>query len=497
MKKLFFILAACCLLAVPAVASDVVVSGTQSTQIPFNPSSIGASRSITVTATSTSATVTSSAAFPAAIVGKSGFTVTIGGVYYTVAAVASTSSLTLTTAFTGSTGSATMVLFPYTLLRAYATAGFQSSTLTTSTATVSVTNNSQTVTSSAAFPSMYVGVAGGFQVLIGSVPYQVLYVASTSSLTLATAYAGSTGSATMTFDGIAENVQPSAPGSGNWYKEVAVSVVNTGSGNILYYPSFVLPATTNALINNQARFVLGFYRPDNSSLGFFGCGAITQLAIPTSTPTTLTAICNYNSPGGVVPPNTEVYTKSQIDQRLPSCTAGQGITFTTSGNVLSCGTAGVGSVTSVGLSLPASVFSVSGTPVTTSGTLTGSFATQTANTVFAGPTSGGAATPAFRALVAADIPTTGLTLTATQTSSNYTVLTTDWLVSVNATAASRTATLYAASGNSGKLVSVCKVDTTVNTVVISDGSTTLATIYAPEACVQLMSNGSAWKIQSY
>lgn len=64
---------------------------------------------------------------------------------------------------------------------------------------------------------------------------------------------------------------------------------------------------------------------------------------------------------------------------------------------------GVGSVTSVGLSLP-SIFSVSGSPVTGSGTLTGTLATQTANTVFAGPTTGVAATPTFRALVAADIP---------------------------------------------------------------------------------------------
>jgi hypothetical protein len=62
-----------------------------------------------------------------------------------------------------------------------------------------------------------------------------------------------------------------------------------------------------------------------------------------------------------------------------------------------------GGVTSVGLSLP-SIFSVSGSPVTTSGTLTGTLQTQTANFVFAGPTSGGAATPAFRALVASDIP---------------------------------------------------------------------------------------------
>lgn len=65
---------------------------------------------------------------------------------------------------------------------------------------------------------------------------------------------------------------------------------------------------------------------------------------------------------------------------------------------------GSGSVTSVGLSLPG-VFTVSGSPVTTSGTLTGTLATQAANVVWAGPTSGGAAAPTFRAMVEADVPT--------------------------------------------------------------------------------------------
>ena len=60
-------------------------------------------------------------------------------------------------------------------------------------------------------------------------------------------------------------------------------------------------------------------------------------------------------------------------------------------------------VTSVGLSAP-SFLTVSGSPVTTSGTLTLALATQTANTVFAGPTTGIAAAPTFRALVAGDIP---------------------------------------------------------------------------------------------
>ena len=65
---------------------------------------------------------------------------------------------------------------------------------------------------------------------------------------------------------------------------------------------------------------------------------------------------------------------------------------------------GAGTVSSVALDLPTALFDVTGSPVTTSGTLTATLDSQTANYVFAGPTSGGAATPGFRALVASDIP---------------------------------------------------------------------------------------------
>lgn len=63
----------------------------------------------------------------------------------------------------------------------------------------------------------------------------------------------------------------------------------------------------------------------------------------------------------------------------------------------------VGTVTSVALSLP-SIFSVTGSPISSAGTLTGTFNTQTANTVFAGPSSLGPSIPTFRSLVSADIP---------------------------------------------------------------------------------------------
>jgi len=65
--------------------------------------------------------------------------------------------------------------------------------------------------------------------------------------------------------------------------------------------------------------------------------------------------------------------------------------------------AGTGTVTSVGLSLP-SIFTVTNSPVTISGTLTGSLVTQSANTVFAGPGSGSPNVPTFRLLGENDIP---------------------------------------------------------------------------------------------
>lgn len=62
-----------------------------------------------------------------------------------------------------------------------------------------------------------------------------------------------------------------------------------------------------------------------------------------------------------------------------------------------------GSVTSVGLALPASVFSVSGSPVSISGTLTGTLISQSANHFFAAPNmvSG---IPVFRQILIGDLP---------------------------------------------------------------------------------------------
>jgi hypothetical protein len=63
---------------------------------------------------------------------------------------------------------------------------------------------------------------------------------------------------------------------------------------------------------------------------------------------------------------------------------------------------GSGTVTSVGISLP-SIFTVTGSPVTSVGTLTGTLASESANTIFAAP-NGSAGAPSFRAIVGGDLP---------------------------------------------------------------------------------------------
>ncbi len=67
-----------------------------------------------------------------------------------------------------------------------------------------------------------------------------------------------------------------------------------------------------------------------------------------------------------------------------------------------------GTVTSVALTAP-NILSVAGSPVTSAGTIALSLATQAANIVFAGPVSGAAAAPTFRALDADDLPAIDLT----------------------------------------------------------------------------------------
>lgn len=156
-----------------------------------------------------------------------------------------------------------------------------------------------------------------------------------------------------------------------------------------------------------------------------GNGAIFSAATPTDVATTLgnqTANKFYSGPvtGAASAPTFRAINSTDLgytatgqilynrsDGTMTPLTIGSsGQVLTVAGGVPTYATPTTGTVTSVALSVP-SPFTISGSPVTGAGTLTVSLANQTANTFYAGPSSGSAAAAAFRAMAVADLPAIG------------------------------------------------------------------------------------------
>lgn len=195
------------------------------------------------------------------------------------------------------------------------------------------------------------------------------------------------GSANMTYDGtvfqVAQSVNPRIrsyrSSTGAAYMEVA-NTSNTWQWYINGSNAGMEPdiANGNFDFRNLANTVLFRF---NFASGIFENLAGTTIRV-TGKAGTATGLTGFDSSSG-----------------LTTVALGAGLSITS--GTLAATT--LGTVTSVGLSLPA-IFSVSGSPVTTTGTLTASLATQVANTVFAGPSAGVDAAPTFRTLVADDVP---------------------------------------------------------------------------------------------
>lgn len=153
--------------------------------------------------------------------------------------------------------------------------------------------------------------------------------------------------------------------------------------------------------------------------GIWQVVSVSGLNVVVTTPYTLAAIAN---PGSYVSSTASAQASSALTNPFFTDTLGNFKFYSASGvftvqiydtlsritplvlldqNVVAGG--GAGSVTSVALTVPAE-FTVSGSPITASGTLAVTKANQNANLVYAGPSSGGAAAPTFRVMVAADLP---------------------------------------------------------------------------------------------
>lgn len=181
------------------------------------------------------------------------------------------------------------------------------------------------------------------------------------------------------------------------------------------------------------------------------------------------------------------------NQVLPSQTGNSGRFLTTNGTNVSWAVNPLGTVTSVGLSAPA-MFTVSGSPVTTSGTLALSLATQAKNTMLAGPTTGANAAPTFRtiSMVGNDLSDVVLTSPTNAQVLTYNAGTAKWINSTTA------ASSYSALITSWTLISgnqyyadVVHNLGTVNVVISLFNAATNAMIHANRV---VLTNGNTVRI---
>lgn len=199
--------------------------------------------------------------------------------------------------------------------------------------------------------------------------------------------AGGVSSVGLSMPGVFSVASSPITGSGT----LTVTAAGT-SGGIPYFSSATAMATSAVLTANQ--LILG--------------GGTATAPASLGTPGTATTVLHGNASG---PPSfSAINLATDVSGNLPVTNLNTGTGANTStfwrGDGTWAAPTGTGSVSSVGLAegSATTIYTISGSPITGSGTLTFSLKTQNANLVFAGPISGSAAQPTFRALVNADIP---------------------------------------------------------------------------------------------
>lgn len=169
------------------------------------------------------------------------------------------------------------------------------------------------------------------------------------------------------------------------------------------------------------------------------------------------------------------------------------VTPGTNGAVWALAIPASGGVSSVTLTAPA-IFSVTGSPVTSTGTLAIALATQSAAAVFAGPATGSAAAPTFRALAGSDLPF--ITVNA-QTGTTYTVAATDKAALITLNNAASVAVAVPQATGSFASGFYCEVENIgAGTVTLTPTTSTIdgaASLTLKQfQSVTLVSNGTNW-----
>lgn len=190
-------------------------------------------------------------------------------------------------------------------------------------------------------------------------------------------------------------------------------VLNTGGGGVIGTGYGVYIDTISATSS------YGIYQSDAANQNFFAGNVGINTATPGSALDVKGQFRLSGSTSGFVGLSATAAPTS-YSLVLPPAQGTSGQTLINNGSgALSWATPASGTVTSVALTVP-SFLSVSGSPITSSGTLAVTLVNESANTVFAGPASGGPAAPTFRALVTADLPAGTGTVTSVATGTGLT-----------------------------------------------------------------------------
>jgi endoglucanase len=251
---------------------------------------------------------------------------------------------------------------------------------------------------------------------------------------------GSTGEISWTWTAVSGTstyriyVGTSSDGESSYFTTTTNSYTQTTSAGttgtvptVNHTGSLVLPSTTTGCLQSTDGLVSGTGSDCGSGSG---SGTVTSvgLSLPsdftvsnspitasgtlagvwTTTPTGTGAVVRATSPT-LVTPNIGAATASSLTDTGAAATSGSyclqiGTTGAISNTGAACGTgSGTGTVTSVGMSVP-SIFSVTPSTITSTGTFSISLASETANYAFLAP-DGAAGTPTFRAITSNDIAT--------------------------------------------------------------------------------------------
>lgn len=194
--------------------------------------------------------------------------------------------------------------------------------------------------------------------------------------------------------------------SSGWMKATGGVFSTVASINLTSDVTGNLPVTN--LASGVGATALTYWRGDGSWATIPSGGTVTSvvannsvsgLTMTISSPTT-TPTVNLSGTPNIAASNVTsgIFSTARLGSGSPSIS-----NFLRGDGTWAATGAGAGTVTSVAATVPTE-FLLAGSPITTSGTLAITKNTQTANTVWAGPTTGGATVPTFRGLVLADIP---------------------------------------------------------------------------------------------